>query len=43
MILIHTQSQIIVNWHLKNQNQGAKCSGSMKSEEDDAGVCDVCV
>lgn len=43
MSLVHRQSQIIMNEHLKTQNQGAKCSGNVKGGEDDAGVCGVCV
>ena len=42
MLLGHRQSQIIVNWPLKNQSPGAKCYGNAKRERGCWCVC-ICV
>lgn len=40
MLSGHRQSQIIVNWPLKNQSPGAKCCGNTERE---GGCWRVCI
>lgn len=39
MLLVHGSSQMIMSSKQKSQNQGAKCYGSAKSGDRDAGMC----